>query len=84
MFAPEGWSPELFKRLARRGVACITWQKNFNGEDWPQADFRTLEVPLHGPAGTSTTTVDLAEKPILLRDGLTVRQLRRRPPSTGG
>ena len=77
VFDREGWSPDLFQRLARRGVACITWHKNFKGEDWPPADFRTLEVPLHGPAGTSTSTVDLAEKPILLRNGLTVRQIRR-------
>ena len=78
VFDREGWSPDLFKRLARRGVACITWHKNFKGEDWPPADFRTLEVPLHGPAGTSTTTVELAEQRIVLRNGLTVRQIRRR------
>ena len=76
--AIEHWSPDLFKRLARRGIACITWHKNFKGEDWPQEDFRTLEVPIHGPAGTSATTVDLAEQPIVLRNGLTVRQIRRR------
>ena len=78
VFDREGWSPDLFKRLARRGVACITWHKNFKGEDWPAQEFCALEVPLHGPAGTSTTTVELAEKPILLRNGLTVRQIRRR------
>ena len=78
VFDREGWSPDLFKRLARRGIACITWHKNFTGEDWPQEDFRTLEVLIHGPAGTRATTVDLAEKPIVLRNGLTVRQIRRR------
>ena len=78
VFDREGWSPDLFKRLARRGIACITWHKNFKGEDWPQEEFRTLEVPIHGPAGTSTTTVDLAEQRIVLRNGLTVRQIRRR------
>ena len=78
VFDREGWSPDLFKRLARRGIACITWHKNFKGKDWPQDDFRTLEVPIHGPAGTSATTVDLAEQPIVLRNGLTVRQIRRR------
>ena len=78
VFDRAGWSPDLFKRLARRGIACITWHKNFKGEDWPQDDFRTLEVPIHGPAGTSATTVDLAEQPIVLRNGLTVRQIRRR------
>ena len=78
VFDREGWSPDLFKRLARRGIACITWHKNFKGQDWPPDEFRTFEVPIHGPAGTSTTTVDLAEKPIVLRNGLTVRQIRRR------
>ena len=78
VFDREGWSPDLFKRLARRGIACITWHKNFKGDDWPEEDFRTLEVLIHGPAGTSATTVDLAEKPIVLRNGLTVRQIRRR------
>ena len=78
VFDREGWSPDLFKRLARRGIACITWHKNFKGEDWPQEEFRTLEVPIHGPAGTSATTVDLAEQRIVLRNGLTVRQIRRR------
>ena len=78
VFDREGWSPDLFQRLARRGIACITWHKNFKGEDWPQQDFRTLEVPIHGPTGTGTSTVDLAEKSIVLRNGLTVRQIRRR------
>ena len=78
VFDREGWSPDLFQRLARRGIACIIWHKNFKGEDWPQQDFRTLEVPIHGPTGTGTSTVDLAEKSIVLRNGLTVRQIRRR------
>ena len=78
VFDREGWSPDLFKRLARRGIACITWHKNFKGEDWPEEDFHPLEVPIHAPAGTSATTVDVAEKPIVLRNGLTVRQIRRR------
>ena len=78
VFDREGWSPDLFKRLARRGIACITWHKNFKGDDWPQERFRALEVPIHGPAGASTTTVELAEQSIVLRNGLTVRQIRRR------
>ena len=78
VFDREGWSPDLFQRLARRGIACITWHKNFKGEDWPQQQFRSLEVPIHGPAGTSTASVDLAEQQIVLRNGLAVRQIRRR------
>ena len=78
VFDREGWSPDLFKRLARRGIACITWHKNFKGADWPQEDFHTFEVSIHGPAGTSMTAVELAEQPIMLRNGLLVRQIRRR------
>ena len=57
----EGWSPALFRRLARRGVAVLTWHKNFKGADWPQADFHEVEVPIHGPATTCSSTVRLAE-----------------------
>ena len=78
VFDREGWSPDLFKRLARRGIACITWHKNFKGDDWPQEQFRALDVPIHGPAGARTTTVELAEQRIVLRNGLAVRQIRRR------
>ena len=39
VFDREGWSPDLFKRLARRGIACITWHKNFKGDDWPAQEF---------------------------------------------
>ena len=44
VFDRDGWSPDLFQRLARRGIVCITWHKNFKGEDWPQQDFGSLEV----------------------------------------
>ncbi len=60
-----------------RGVACITWHKNFNGEDWPRDAFGTCVVPIHGPAETGSATVRLAEKRIRLRTGLEVRQIRR-------
>ena len=64
--------------VGNRSIACITRHKNFKGEDWPQEDFGTFEVPIHAPAGTSATIVDLAEQPIVLRNGLTIRQIRRR------
>ena len=87
VFDREGWSPDLFQWLARRGIACITWHKNFKGDDWPAQEFCALEVPLHAPAGTSTTTVELAEQRIVLRNGLTVRQISapsgQRSPGAG-
>ncbi len=77
VFDREGWSPALFKRLARRGIAVITWHKNFKGEAWPETDFRPVEVPVHGPASVRTTKVLLAEKRIQLKNGPRVRQIRR-------
>ncbi len=78
MFDRAGWSPELFKRLARRGIACITWHKNHTGADWPVTDFNAHAVPLHGPVQVNTRYVDLAERPVTLSNDLVVRQIRRR------
>ena len=77
VFDREGWSPALFKRLARRGVAVITWHKGFKGEDWPEAEFHTVAVPIHGPGATRSATVRLAEKRVQLKQGSEVRQIRR-------
>ena len=77
VFDREGWSPALFRRLARRGVAVITWIKSFKGEAWPEADFRTATVPIHGPGSTRSATVRLAEKRVILSKGPEVRQIRR-------
>ena len=78
VFDREGWSPALFRRLARRGIAVITWHKNFKGEDWPETDFRAVEVPICGPAHTRRSKVVLAESPVVLSNRLVVRQIRRR------
>ena len=77
VFDREGWSPELFRRLAKRGIACLTWHKNFRGEDWPVEDFSVTTVPIHGPATNTAVTVRLAEKSVTLPNGFTVRQIRR-------
>ncbi len=80
VFDREGWSPDLFVRLAAQGVACITWHKNHQGADWPVTDFKPCAVPLYGPVHTTTHTILLAEQPLRLRNGLAVRQLRRLMP----
>ncbi|MCY4591182.1 MAG: hypothetical protein OXE86_11620, partial [Alphaproteobacteria bacterium] len=72
-----GWSPDLFRRLAKRGIACLTWHKNFSGEDWPVEDFSPITVPIHGPAANTNATVRLAGKPVALPNGFRVRQIRR-------
>ena len=78
VFDREGWSPSCFRRLARRGIACITWHKNFKGVDWPDSDFNTFEVPIHGPAQVRKMSVALAEKKVILLNGFKVRQIRRK------
>ena len=77
VFDREGWSPALFKRLARRGVAVITWHKGVKGAPWPEDDFRSAKVTLHGPGATRSVRVRLAEKRVKLDNGPEVRQIRR-------
>ena len=67
VFDREGWSPELFRRLARQGVACITWRKGELGADWPESDFELCEtVPLSAPGGERLGTMRLAERSVTL------------------
>ncbi len=77
VFDREGWSPQMFRRLAGRGIACITWHKNFKGEDWPEEEFAKVRVPVYGPAGTHSSEVSLAERKVSLGSGFEVRQVRR-------
>ncbi len=81
VFDREGWSPNLFQRLAQQGIACITWHKNHRGADWPQSRFQPLEVPIHGPAHHSARSVLIAEGEVELTNGYKVRQIRRRMDS---
>ena len=72
------WSPDLFQWLARRGIAASPGTNFEAGEDWPDADVSHLRGS--GPRACRhrhCTSVDLAEQPIVLRNGLTVRQIRR-------
>ena len=81
VFDREGWSPDLFRRLARQGIACITWHKNHRGADWPQSCFRPLEVSIHAPVHDSTRPVLIAEGEVELIKGYKVRQIRRKMQS---
>ena len=81
VFDREGWSPELFRRLAQQGIACITWHKNHRGADWPQDRFQPLEVSIHSPAHQYTRPVLIAEGEVELIKGYKVRQIRRKMES---
>lgn len=50
VFVREGWSPALYARLARRGIAVIARHKGFWGSNpWPKEETRTIRAPLNGP-----------------------------------
>ncbi len=64
-FDREGWSPEQFLRLAREGVACITWRKGTAGPDWPASEFELFRaVPLSTPGGERPVDLRLAERSV--------------------
>ncbi len=77
VFDREGWSPAVFRRLARRGIAVLTWHKNFRGADWPETDSGPPGCPCTGPGGTRTLAVRLAEQRVRLLQGPEVRQISR-------
>ncbi len=77
VFDREGWSPSLFKRLAKQGLAVITWHKGSAGVDWAQDEFVLTEVQINGPASTQLRPVRLAQNKVKLKNGLEVRQIRR-------
>ena len=78
VFDREGWSPKLFRELARQGVACITWRKGSQGVDWDERAFRAATVPICGPGGQTWRTARLAERELELLKGFAVREIRRR------
>ena len=53
VFDREGWSPDLFERLARRWTAVIIWHKGFGADPSKNCRFRKVPVPLVGPVGVS-------------------------------
>lgn len=77
VFDREGWSPKLFRELARQGAACITWRKGSRADDWDASAFRTLAVPISGPGGPAWRTARLAERKVELLKGFEVREIRR-------
>ena len=77
VFDREGWSPKLFRELARQGVACITWRKGRKGDDWDRGAFRTATVPVCAPGGQTWRTARLAEREVELLKGFGAREIRR-------
>jgi hypothetical protein len=77
VFDREGYSPGLLLRMKAQRIACLTYHK-FPGEDWPEEEFAPSQVHL---ASGEAVTLQLAERGTRLRNGLWVRELRKRADS---
>jgi hypothetical protein len=73
IFDREGYSPELFARLLKRQIACITYHKHPKGE-WSEDEFAQTQIKT--TAG-NIITVRLAERGTRLSNNLWLREIRK-------
>ena len=73
VFDREGYSPDFFKRMKARRIACLTYHKH-PGPDWPASEFEDLTVPL---IFGNQETMKLAERTTQLSNGLAMREIRQ-------
>jgi hypothetical protein len=62
VFDREGYSPELFARMKKRRIACLTYRRK-PGPDWPAEEFATEPVTL---TNGEKVEMDLAERGVYL------------------
>jgi hypothetical protein len=73
VFDREGYSPDFMLRMKDLRIACLTYNKH-PGEDWPKEEFRQEKVTL---ISGEVIDMKLAERGILFKNGLWVRETRR-------
>jgi len=73
VFDRGGWSPELFRRMDRDGFDVLTYRKG-KLQQIPAHEFTPHEVML--PRGQ--VTYELSDRPIVVGDGFSMRQVTRR------
>ena len=73
VFDREGYSPDFFKRMKDRRIACLTYNK-FPGERWPLDEFSSVQATL---CGGEEVTMLLAERGTQLSNGMWVREIRK-------
>jgi hypothetical protein len=73
IFDREGYSPDFFLRLKNKQIACLTYHK-FPDEDWSSEEFHPYQVRL---ASGQVVEMKLAERGVLLTNGLWVREIRK-------
>jgi hypothetical protein len=70
----EGYSPAGLQRMKQRRIGCLTYHKH-PGPDWPVSEFKPVPVKLaHG----NEEELQLAERALVLSNGLAVREIRQR------
>ena len=73
VFDREGYSPELFKRLKARRVACLSYRK-YPGDDWSPEEFVEATIELRSG---QQVRMRLAERGTLLGGVVWVREIRK-------
>ena len=76
VFDREGYSPAFLAAMKKKRIACLTYHKHA-GEDWPREEFSCTPVRL---ASGQETTMQLAERGILLSTQLWLREIRKLNP----
>jgi hypothetical protein len=77
VFDREGYSPDFWAWLKTERIAALTYHK-YPGADWPVSDFAECAIQL---ANGEETTLSLAEKSVVLSNGLAAREIRCRKDS---
>ena len=73
VFDREGYSPEFFAEMQKKGIAILTYHK-FPRDDWPLTEFTPRPVAL---ANGEQSTMALAERRVELSGKVTVREVRK-------
>lgn len=73
IFDREGYSPNFFKFLWKNRIACQTYHK-YPAGDWPESQFSEQIVHL---SQSETVAINLAERGLLLSNGMWVREIRK-------
>ncbi len=69
----EGYSPEFFRQMWQKRIACQTYNK-YPKEDWPTSEFATYDVRM---GFGQQVKMQLAEQGVLLAKELWVREIRK-------
>ena len=79
VFDREGYSPDFFKKMKERRIACLTYHK-FPGEAWPDDEFQVRKVKL---VSGEVVEMALAERGTYVGNKLWVREVRKKKKDGG-